>query len=412
MSNEVLFTLSTMTDADIIAQANGKEVLNAKDYNLKGRNADERAISGGLFDPAIFGKVKVCTCGFTRSKDSTSPPKVCPHCKTIVFSNGEEWRRNSAFFRLTIPVIFPYKIEKFWGVLKKDGLEPIKPENLRGNTGTWQAKLMLLWNTAYHVEKTDEVKDQLLKDSSGDKYKLVKTEVNDYTPFQEIGLIGLYNLQSYELIGGGPIDFSQYLNTVIPVTSTYFRDEVPTKRNGQTTLELGQRTILYRAIIEYTKQMPTTISGFASSSIDMATIYHNLNMLVANMMNSSELLGGGKFHTVRDNMRTRVTRSGRANIVPALDLDMDHVYIPRSLAYEALNGDVINRLAEIMDYSEAKEEVRNHTERAEKVFRELVDESMVILLRNPTLHKYNLMAFHPVLTDDPAIGIPIRKSVA
>lgn len=384
MGNDVMFTLNTMTDADIIAQAGGKEVLNAKDYNLKGKDADGRPISGGLFDPAIFGKVKVCTCGFTRSKDSTSPPKVCPHCKTVVFSNGEEWRRNSAFFRLTIPVIFPYKVEKFWGVLKKDGLEPVKPQNLQGTTGTWQSKLILLWNTAYHVEKTDEVKDQLLKDSSGEKYKLVKTEVDDYTPYQEIGLIGLYNLQSYELIGGGPIDFSQYLNTVIPITSTYFRNEAPMKRNGQSTLELGPRTIMYRSIITYATQMSTMISGFASSSIDMATIYHNLNILVANMMNTSELLGGGKYHTVRDNMRTRVTRSGRANISPALDIDMDHVKIPRSLAYEALNGDVINKLAEIMDYSEAKEEVRRHTPRAEEAFRELVDQSMVILLRNPT----------------------------
>ena len=197
MKDNVMFTLHTMTDKDIISQADGKEVLNASDFNLKGKDPDGRAISGGLFDPAIFGMYKVCKCGFTRSKDTESPPIRCPHCKTLVFSNQEEYERNSAYFRLTIPVIFPYKIEKFWGILKRYGLEGLKPERVKGNTGTWQAKLLLLWNTAYHIEPTTDIKDQLLEDGQGNKFKVIRSEVEETTPYSEIGLIGLYNLQSY-----------------------------------------------------------------------------------------------------------------------------------------------------------------------------------------------------------------------
>lgn len=389
MAEDVVFTLHTMTDDDIIRQADGKEVMNADDYNLKGKDPDGRAISGGLFDPALFGSRRrgICSCGFTKTKDSKSPPVRCPHCKALVFSNAEDYQRNSAFFRLSIPVIFPYKIEKFYGLLRREGIEPVKPENVKGGTGTWQSKLVLLWNTSYHVERTEDKGKQILEDENGDKYELIRKEVDDLTPYSEIGLIGLYNLQKYKFIGGERIDFSQYLNTVIPITSTHFRNEVPDRRNGQAVLELSKKTVQYRALITYSKQMSTIIINNVGSSIDIATIYHNLNMMVCTLINTTEFLQGGKFHTTRDNMRTRVTRSGRANISPALDIDMDHVKIPRSLAYEALNGDIVNKLAEIMDYSEAKEEVRKHSVRAEQAFREIVDQSMVILLRNPTLHK-------------------------
>ena len=407
MADETLFTLKVMTDEDIIRQSEGKEVLNAGDYNLKGKDPDGRPIPGGLFDYAIFGKVKTCFCGFTRAKDSKSPPVRCPHCKSVVFSNSQQWEYNSAFFRLTIPVIFPYKVEKFWGILKKYGLDPVKPTNLAGGTGTWQAKLILLWNGSFHIEPTEKGEEALLEDESGNTYKLVKGEVDDYTPHSEIGLIGLYNLQKYSLKGVGPIDFSEYLNTVLPVTSTYFRNERPGTRNGRAVLELSKKTIQYRSIIEYVRQMPSVISSYLSSSIDIATIYYNLNIMVAVMMYNSEMLQGGKEHLTRDQLRTRVKRSGRANIVPALDIDMDHIYIPDSLAYEALNGDIINKLAEVMDYSEARDEVKARSVKAEQVYRELVDQAMVVMLRQPTLHKFSVMAFHPLIWTEPAIGIPI-----
>lgn len=402
MADDVKFTLTTMTDDDIVRQAGGKQVQNAENYFLRG---EPKPYAGGLFDPAIFGKMKSCTCGFKRAKSKTDPPSVCPHCKTLVFSNEDDYMRNSAFFKLSIPVIFPYKITKLWDILKRMGIAPIKHEG--DSTGQWYDKLRLLWNTEYHIQKVSGDGEYRLKDSSGKKYDLIVGEVNETTEYSEIGLVGLYNLQKYTL-DNSPIDFSQYLNTCLPITSSYFRYSPLKKRNGAYSVSLDDQTILYAAIIEMNKLMGSVLSNFVASPIDTATVMHNINMMVVKQMNSVELLRGGKYHTIRENMRQRVKRSGRANIYPALDLDMDHVYIPRSLAYTALNQDIIDRLAEVMGYEDARRAYEQVTPEATKAFEEINDESMVLLLRNPTLHKMNLMAFHPILSDEPAIGIPIE----
>ena len=274
MANNVMFELQTMTDEDILRECGGKEVYNIGDYDLTG---DPKSVSGGLFDPAIFGKYKRCVCGFTKSKDSTSPPQVCPHCKTIVFSNQEDYERNSACFRLSSPVIYPYKVEKFWAELSKMNLKPPKPQGFVGSTGTWNAKLILLWNTAYILEPTTDDSKARVTNSKGDKFELKIEEVDDYTDSRFIGLVGLYNLQDY-LVDGVKPDFSQYLNLYIPITSTYFRPIHLGRRGGRNIAELDSKTIMYRSIIEFSKKSTTLRISHLSSSIDYATLAHNLNI--------------------------------------------------------------------------------------------------------------------------------------
>ena len=404
-SEDTLFTLTPMTDSDIMRLSKGKEVLNNRDYNLK--TLDRHAVPGGLFDPTIFGKYKRCVCGTTVLQKGQET-KACPYCKTIVFSTQEELRNNFAFYRLKVPVIFPYKVTKFWSVLSELGLKPIKPIDGSVSTGQWEGKLVLMWNTEYNlIEVSTKEAAQLVKDNLF--YKLDIKEVSTYTPYNNIGLIGLYNLQAYRLIDGRALDFSEYLNMLIPITSTYFRRSLITNYTGEPLVQLDNKSIWYSAIIEYNKVMSTYLASYVDSSIDTATIMCNLNLLIDKTMQSTEFLEGGKYHTLRDNIRQTVRRSARANIIPALDLDMNHVRIPRSLAYKALDGDVMHNLQvnEGMDSMEAERAYNNQTSEALKEFKDLVDASMVVLLRNPTLHKYNLVALHPLLTEDPAIGIPI-----
>ena len=374
------FELLPMTDEDIVRKADHKQVLNYGDYNLHG---NPKPIKGGLFDPSIFGSVnrRVCSCGFTKVRDTESPPKRCPNCKDLVFSRIEDYENNSAYYQLSIPVVFPYRAETFFATLKRNGINPVKPQELRSTAG-WSTKLLIIWDNYFKPVKTED-NDCFMTDSTGEKYNLEIGEVDDFTERQYIGLIGLYNLKSYNL--KNPIEFDKFINRNIPITSTYFRRSALGRRGGRTILDLDRQTILYTAIIRYDSEMRTKVlPNLIGSSIDQATAYYNLNLLVAKMMNSISLLQGGKFHLTRNQLRTRVKRSMRANITPALDLNMDQVYVPRAMAYEALNGDIRARLSEMMSPAEAREEYVQHTPRAEGIFREIVDESMVLLLRNPT----------------------------
>ena len=113
-----------MTDDDIIAQAKGKEVLNEGNYFLRAK--EPKPIAGGLYDPAIFGRIGRCECGLTRLPRGTNEVKTCPNCKTIVFANPEDYMRNMAYYRLSIPIIFPYKVDKFWNELHALRLPPYR----------------------------------------------------------------------------------------------------------------------------------------------------------------------------------------------------------------------------------------------------------------------------------------------
>ena len=56
-----LYTLSPMSDEEIINLAKGKEVLNEGNYFLRAK--EPKPIAGGLYDPAIFGRIGSCSYG-------------------------------------------------------------------------------------------------------------------------------------------------------------------------------------------------------------------------------------------------------------------------------------------------------------------------------------------------------------
>ena len=399
------FTLTPLTDKDIINLAKGKEVLNNKDLSLNfEQDTPER---GGLYDPAIFGMAKRCFCSVTRLKTG-DPPKVCPSCKTLVFSSSDEWKNNLAFYRLSVPFIFPYKIQKFKKLLNEMGIYCVYKPDLASKQ--WYDDLYSFWNTSFKVTKTKNRDDAfLVKDDQF--YKLTVAEVDIATETSIIGLSGLYELQAYKLVDGRTIDFSQYLNTCLPITSTYFRRynvlHVPKPK-----LSVDEATLNYKAIIEL-NMLLSRYTDFIDTSIDYATMLYNLNMLISKITYDVNILRGGKFHTTRDNLRQRVNRSFRANIIPALDIDMNHIKVPESLAYTALNEDVIHKLMdeEKMDRFEAVSAYKQKSVEAMKAFHELVDMSMVVFLRQPILHKYGMVALHPIISDKTAIEIPIDLCV-
>jgi len=101
----------------------------------------------------------------------------------------------------------------------------------------------------------------------------------------------------------------------------------------------------------------------------------------------------------------RIHYSGRGVIVPATDIDIDHVYLPVDFAIEfgILKINSKDLLEEVRDgnMEKRKELASAATEKA------IDDKLMVLLNRQPSLHQHNIQAFYPVFWENFAIGLPI-----
>lgn len=100
---------------------------------------------------------------------------------------------------------------------------------------------------------------------------------------------------------------------------------------------------------------------------------------------------------------TSVDVAARAAITPNPDLDMDHVGIPEDAAWKLYGQYVVRRMVRQTggkpEY--VKEAVRLVSERTPRARAELLKEMAerpILATRAPALHRYSIMAFHPVIT--------------
>ena len=102
--------------------------------------------------------------------------------------------------------------------------------------------------------------------------------------------------------------------------------------------------------------------------------------------------------------------SGRAAITPNPQLDMDHIGIPVEQAWQLYSPFVARRLARAMGDSptakaQAVKLVADHSKQALEMLQEEMKDRPVMATRAPALHRYSLMAFYPVLTNDKTLQL-------
>lgn len=119
-----------------------------------------------------------------------------------------------------------------------------------------------------------------------------------------------------------------------------------------------------------------------------------------------KLLLAGKDGYIRKHMLgRRIHYSGRATIVPVTDIDIDHVYLPVDLAIEWFSNLYLDKELKrnaLMGDKQSRKEVA-------KIANEFVREKgfMVLLNRQPSLHRHSIQASYPVFWENFAIGLPI-----
>jgi len=98
----------------------------------------------------------------------------------------------------------------------------------------------------------------------------------------------------------------------------------------------------------------------------------------------------------------RIHYSGRATIVPATDIDINHVYLPIDFALEWLNLNVENKRSILEGNMEERKKL---CETANDYCK--LNETMVLLNRQPSLHLHSIQSFYPIFWENYAIGLPI-----
>lgn len=105
-------------------------------------------------------------------------------------------------------------------------------------------------------------------------------------------------------------------------------------------------------------------------------------------------------------IKRRQNLSIRSVIIPEPSLHIDEVGLPRHAAMELYKPFVVARLSKmgLMPLA-AQDEMKNDTALARKALEQEVKERPILLKRDPVLHKFNIMAFNPVLVEGKAIKI-------
>ena len=126
----------------------------------------------------------------------------------------------------------------------------------------------------------------------------------------------------------------------------------------------------------------------------------NVQGLLASIFSS-----GPKFGMLqRKLIGSTVDLVGRAVVVPDPGLDMDHIGIPEDKAWAVYRPFVVRRLVRRgMGKLQAVDQVQKRSKAATEALSVEMDERPVLMNRAPTLHRFGIQAFRPVIVHDSSI---------
>ena len=105
-------------------------------------------------------------------------------------------------------------------------------------------------------------------------------------------------------------------------------------------------------------------------------------------------------------MKRRQDLSMRSTIIPEPAMHIDHVGLPKNAAMELYKPFVIREMGRMgIDQVQARKHMKDASPTAWNALQRAMDQRPLLLKRDPTLHKYNIMAFKPKLINGRAIKI-------
>lgn len=392
---------------DVIRNYAIGEVKNNGDYDLSGVDLTSAVIlpkskPGGLYDEYIFGLPLKCKCGSTSLG-------VCPICRVHAWAE-KTYLNNYAYYQMNHWIVTDMKLHSLVKKLQDLGID-LKLRSRSALEDLYSKQFALEDDTGAELQEGDV----RLTGPNGEK-KILRIlplpEANDQTtPWDPnlIGTYGLIRLKDYKVNSKSLGFIADHINSVLPIISPGLRKAKFPLIGGKVTKQFPPINFDYRVIIEMDKRYAVGIEDkLHLSAVDFATIMFLFNKLYNVHVESSSFYKGGREGLVRSSLQSRVGSSIRWNATNDHKLKLNEVKIPRSGAYHALQSQIISKLLEDSTDKDtttfdAKQLYITQDPKAIKAFEDIIDNCVVIIGRNPTLHRNNLLAFKPILWDEPAI---------
>lgn len=405
------------SDDDLIKDAVG-EVKNDKDLDM--RFETPQPIKDGIYDRKIFGTTGHCTCRLITQG-------ICPQCGERVYSE-EEYKKNYAYYMLHVPFIIRLKLDSLIDKFSRLGMKLPNPKSTKGDS--CRDNLAKIWSLEFVVEPADydaletrvsnladkmggrraPIEEYPLTGKNGKEYILNIYEVETYSDTNLVGPPGLLQLAWYSF-NGKSLDFIKgHVNRVLPLMSPGLRPYSIRDIGGRPTKDIPEISLEYKMIIfadKYVKSVNESIN--TQNAIDRAATCYLLNCLYDQHIQNADMLQTSKQATFRKNVGTRVGSSMRGNAMSYLGALLGEIYLPKALAYHALQTQIIDKLCEDgpREGYDALKLYLKMDKRALDAFHWIVEHSQVLMNRNPSLHRNNILQFTPKLwpDDTPAIGV-------
>jgi len=386
-----------MTD-DMINLLAGERVLT--NYEDKDKNTSYlNPAIGGFLDKYIFGSCfsNQCNCGDIHK--ITNVP--CPRCGSKILTEEESWTR---FAKIELPIFYCN------GLKKKQFLKFIRESDLKIRTQITDKTAQIIkegnpffaWDFCQF--NWDEEKEEIIC-------------TDDITDFNKCSFEGLLMI----IIDHYPHllqEYKSFINTNVLVIPLIARASYWTYRDGKRTLVNHEISIMYRTILwilnkEYDKAM-----DMYQSQLEKSLYRANFREYVASVVEMScTLLRPSKENFSRTMQSQRISNSGRCTIIPAPELQIDEVKVPRHLMYECCRDEFINFMIQDQGWSEVvartKYLTEARTDEVQGLFDRYINEAnggkgkYVVINRNPTLYELGMMACKVKLTNDYTMGLPL-----
>ena len=381
-------------------------ISDISDINIRGNHPV--AVANGLFDKTIFGSEKYCNCGNSFPKGG-----YCPTCNTHIMDESELMLR-FGHIEFEYPYLNPFNAEEFISLISSVGFRLPYNGKMSINAKSFPKLLAYIYSCMFRIKEANEYDDTTFT-SNGRKVvvDIQFAEEVDNIDFDSnyYGLIGLKsvlnNIESEDSeINNKLVELNSMLHYVLMVPPAITRMYSIMMINGKLRIQVPEINNYYRSMIFINNNIHNLINA-QSNLTDKLALLIGLNMIICGAFNNNPILQTSKQSFVRTNVKSFALRSGRATITGRADIDIDHVVLPRALVYHSIQDVVIQELSKYADVENPLREYTNCTNIANSVFMKIVEQSCALLVRNPTLHKYNLTAFKIIISDDLTIGIPI-----
>ena len=375
-------SLELLTDEAIVdySKSDGKDrvLYNHRDLDLK--RSSVFPIAGGVYDVDIFGSPMEdrCICGKIRQPS----PEPCPNCGARVFTREEGLRR---FARIDLPFYYLNELrfdifkELFDDIFKEctitlDFLGDDLKRNGYAARGSKKLGIKVFDTCQFeYFPKTKELKiSEFITDKDKCSYE---------------GLLKIIEENFSERL----VEYKKLINRYYLVLPAMMRPFTVGVKNGKKLMGSHKLSVWYSIIIRFccvedkfknSLNYESVINSFSTDGEKVRYTALLRALLNAGKKEATELLNTSKENLARDLYSVRVKNSARCPIIPSVDLPIDELSIPQSLAFEMMREGFLGYLQEKLNFTRdealktTKEEWRNPE--TMKLFKEYAEQQVVL----------------------------------